>query len=207
MAPYIACIFLHTVCALLLRAPSAQYSARLRATCDSRKVGRFIRILFSIVKPSVAKCIEELAERQQSRDSECPALHDRTPMIDITARIALSRVSQVGIYCSSNVVQELPGEHNSSLFQRLSSTRANIYTTVSNVVDWPWSGSVRRYIYIDFFVYLILLVVFSCITLLPITQRSNDSYHLVQSVQRSLVQEVRFLISFVHISCTLTLES
>jgi hypothetical protein len=56
---------------------------------------------------------------------------------------------------------------------------------------WPWSGRVRRYIYIDFLVYAVLLVVFCISTLNSSSTRSFDSYHLVQSVQKMLLKEVR----------------
>lgn len=57
-------------------------------------------------------------------------------------------------------------------------------------VDWPWSGSVRKTIYVEFFIYVLLLIVFCCITLLPTTNTSFDAYKLVQSVQSTLLEEV-----------------
>jgi hypothetical protein len=55
---------------------------------------------------------------------------------------------------------------------------------------WPWSGRVRHFIYIDFAIYLALLVMFCITTLTANTHRSFDSYHLVQSIQKTLLQEV-----------------
>ena len=67
-----------------------------------------------------------------------------------------------------------------------------LVSTLSREVDWPWSGSVRRHVYTDFVVYILLLVVFCCITLVPTTKRSSDSFNLVQSIQSTLVKEVSF---------------
>ena len=57
---------------------------------------------------------------------------------------------------------------------------------------WPWLGRVRRYIYVDFAVYLALLVTF-CVATLSTTSfdRSYDAYHLVRSVQKTLLEEAR----------------
>jgi hypothetical protein len=56
---------------------------------------------------------------------------------------------------------------------------------------WPWSGRVRHFIYIDFSFYLALLIMFCITTLSSNTFRSYDSYHLVQSIQKALLEEVR----------------
>lgn len=69
---------------------------------------------------------------------------------------------------------------------------SRLVSTLSHEVDWPWSGSVRRHVYTDFVVYIMLLVVFCCITLVPTTKRSSDSFNLVQSIQSTLVKEVSF---------------
>lgn len=68
-----------------------------------------------------------------------------------------------------------------------------IISTKTNRIDWPWSGAVRRHIYIDFSVYMVLLVCFCVISLMPYATRSRESYHLVQSVQATLVEEVSSL--------------
>lgn len=68
-------------------------------------------------------------------------------------------------------------------------------SSMTHGVDWPWSGSVRKIIYVDFFIYLVLLVLFCCITLLPTTNTSFDAYKLVQSVQSTLLEEVCLCIS------------
>jgi hypothetical protein len=63
-------------------------------------------------------------------------------------------------------------------------------STLSHEVDWPWSGSVRNHVYKDFAAYIMLLVVFCCITLWATTKRSSDAFNLVQSIQSTLVKEV-----------------
>ena len=55
---------------------------------------------------------------------------------------------------------------------------------------WPWTGRVRKYIYFDFFIYALLLITFCVITLVTSAKRPFDSYHLVQSVQTTLLTEV-----------------
>lgn len=70
-----------------------------------------------------------------------------------------------------------------------------LVSTLSHEVDWPWSGSVRNHVYTDFVVYMMLLIVFCCITLLPTTKRSSDSFNLVQSIHSTLVKEVCFHIA------------
>ena len=56
---------------------------------------------------------------------------------------------------------------------------------------WPWSGRVRQYIYIDFCVYLLLLIAFCVTTLTTNSGQAYNSYNLVQSVQSTLLGEVR----------------
>lgn len=68
-------------------------------------------------------------------------------------------------------------------------------SSMTHGVDWPWSGSVRKIIYVDFFIYLVLLVLFCCITLLPTANTSFDAYKLVQSVQSTLLEEVCLCIA------------
>lgn len=65
-----------------------------------------------------------------------------------------------------------------------------LVSTKTNKVEWPWSGAIRRHIYIDFTVYMALLLMFCGITLLPYSRRSRDAYNLVQSIQATLVKEV-----------------
>lgn len=55
---------------------------------------------------------------------------------------------------------------------------------------WPWSGRVRRYIYIDFAVYVALLVIFCVTTLVANSGSAHDAYNVVQSIQTTLLQEV-----------------
>jgi hypothetical protein len=64
-------------------------------------------------------------------------------------------------------------------------------STQSTVVEWPWSGWERNHIYADFIIYLILLILFSVLTLRTSSFRAYDAYHLVQSVQTTLLAEVR----------------
>lgn len=80
---------------------------------------------------------------------------------------------------------------------------SRLVSTLSHEVDWPWSGSVRKHVYMDFVVYVMLLVVFCCITLLPTTKRSSDSFNLVQSIQSTLVKEVWFLVTCSNAVCAL----
>ena len=60
---------------------------------------------------------------------------------------------------------------------------------------WPWAGRLRRYIYIDFAIYAVLLIIFCVVTLTGITGNSFAAYHFVQSVQQALTQEVRLLLN------------
>jgi hypothetical protein len=69
--------------------------------------------------------------------------------------------------------------------------RPKIVSTKTDKFDWPWSGAVRRHIYLDFTVYMVLLTIFSFVTVIPYSDRSRESYHLVQSIQATLVKEVR----------------
>lgn len=64
------------------------------------------------------------------------------------------------------------------------------FSAMTQGVDWPWSGSVRKAVYVDFFIYVVLLTLFCVITLLPTTNTSFDAYKLVQSVQSTLLEEV-----------------